>query len=162
MWPFFLWLEVKCFHGIKNLGEESMTKEVSGDLPHTNVLRMTTQVVTAYVGHNSVGKTQISEVIKTVYASLAGLNGHPVLTADAKQKPAVAINQSITADYLICLEDGKKFKMLKRHLRATYGLSPNDYRAKWGLGSDYPMVASNYAKQRSAHAKKFGLGNSRN
>ena len=135
-----------------------MTQEVSDDLPHTDLLRMTTQVVAAYVGHNVVGEAQISDVIKSVYASLAGLNGHTELTAKAKQKPAVSIKKSITADYLICLEDGKKFKMLKRHLRTEYDLSPEDYRAKWRLGSDYPMVAPNYSKQRSALAKKIGLG----
>ncbi len=89
------------------------------------------------------------------------LDGHTVLTADPNQKPAVPIKKSITADYLICLEDGAKRKMLKRHLRTVYGLSPEDYRAKWGLGSDYPMVAPNYAKRRSAFAKKSGLGKRR-
>jgi len=138
-----------------------MTQDVADNLPHTDVLQMTTQVVAAYVGHNAVGEAQISDVIKSVYASLAGLNGHSELTAKAKQKPAVSIKKSITADHLICLEDGKKLKMLKRHLRTSYGLSPEDYRAKWGLGSDYPMVAPNYAKQRSAFAKKIGLGKRR-
>lgn len=135
-----------------------MAKEVSSDPPRTDVLRMTSQIVVAYVGHNAVDEAQIPEVIKTVYASLAGLNGHEKKATYLKQKPAVPIKKSITPNYLICLEDGKKFKMLKRHLRATYGLSPDDYRAKWGLGSDYPMVSSNYAKQRSAFAKKIGLG----
>ncbi len=138
-----------------------MTQEATGNPPHTDVLQMTTQVVAAYVGHNNVGEAQIADVIKSVYASLAGLNGHTELLAKAKQKPAVAIKKSITADYLICLEDGKKLKMLKRHLRTAYGLSPEDYRAKWGLGADYPMVAPNYAKQRSAFAKKIGLGKRR-
>lgn len=138
-----------------------MTQEASDNLPHTEVLQMTTQVVAAYVGHNNVGEAQISEVIKSVYASLAGLNGLAGLTAKAKQKPAVSIKKSITADYLICLEDGKKLKMLKRHLRTAYGLTPEDYRAKWGLGADYPMVAPTYAKQRSAFAKKIGLGKRR-
>ena len=108
-----------------------MTQDVADNLPHTDVLQMTTQVVAAYVGHNAVGEAQISDVIKSVYASLAGLNGHSELTAKAKQKPAVSIKKSITADHLICLEDGKKLKMLKRHLRTSYGLSPEDYRAKW-------------------------------
>jgi predicted transcriptional regulator len=138
-----------------------MTQEATGNPPHSDVLQMTTQVVAAYVGHNSVGEAQISEVIKSVYVSLAGLNGLTELTAKAKQKPAVSIKKSITADYLICLEDGKKLKMLKRHLRTAYGLTPEDYRAKWGLGSDYPMVAPTYAKQRSAFAKKIGLGKRR-
>ena len=138
-----------------------MTQETSDNLPHNEVLQMTTQVVAAYVGHNSVGEAQISEVIKSVYASLAGLNGLTELTAKAKQKPAVSIKKSLTADYLICLEDGKKLKMLKRHLRTAYGLTPEDYRAKWGLGSDYPMVAPNYSKARSMLAKKIGLGQKR-
>ncbi len=135
-----------------------MAPEVSDNLPHTEVLQMTTQVVAAYVGHNSVGEAQIPGVIKSVYASLAGLDGHTELGAKTKQKPAVPIKKSITADYLICLEDGEKFKMLKRYLRTSYGLSPDEYRARWGLGPDYPMVAPNYSKRRSALAKKIGLG----
>jgi len=143
------------------MGREDMTQEVSDNLPHTDVMQMTTQVVVAYVGHNNVGGAQLPEVIKSVYASLAGLDGHKQLGAISKQKPAVPIKKSITAEYLICLEDGAKRKMLKRHLRTVYGLSPEDYRAKWGLGSDYPMVAPNYAKRRSAFAKKSGLGKRR-
>ncbi len=138
-----------------------MAQEINDDRSHAEVLQMTTQVVAAYVGHNSVGEAQIPEMIKTVYASLAGLNGHTGSVAKARQKPAVPIKKSITDDYLICLEDGEKFKMLKRHLRTTYGLSPEDYRARWGLGSDYPMVAPNYSKRRSALAKKIGLGKRR-
>ncbi len=138
-----------------------MTQEVPDNLSHSDVMQMTTQVVVAYVGHNSVGEAEIPEVIKSVYASLAGLNSPTEAVAKAKEKPAVPIKKSITPDYLICLEDGMKFKMLKRHLRATYGLSPDDYRARWGLGSDYPMVAPNYAKLRSALAKQIGLGKSR-
>ena len=109
-----------------------MSQEGSENLPHTDVLQMTTQVVAAYVGHNSVGEAQIPEVIKSVYASLAGLNGHTETATKAKQKPAVPVKKSITPDFLICLEDGKKLKMLKRHLRTAYGMSPEDYRAKVG------------------------------
>ncbi len=138
-----------------------MTQEGPDNLPHSDVMQLTTQVVAAYVGHNSVGEAEIPEVIKSVYASLSGLNSPTEAVAKAKEKPAVPIKKSITPDYLICLEDGMKFKMLKRHLRATYGLNPEDYRARWGLGSDYPMVAPNYAKQRSAIAKKIGLGKHR-
>ncbi|MCH2549564.1 MAG: MucR family transcriptional regulator [Alphaproteobacteria bacterium] len=119
---------------------------------------MTAQIVAAYVGNNSVGGSQISELIKTVYSNLAGLKEDVELNDSVKQKPAVTVKRSITADYLICLEDGKKLKMLKRHLRTSYGLTPEEYRTKWGLSSDYPMVAPNYAKQRSAFAKKIGLG----
>ena len=128
------------------------------DLPHDDVLKMTAQIVAAYVGNNSVGGSQISELIKTVYSNLAGLKENVELNDRVKQKPAVTVKRSITADYIICLEDGKKLKMLKRHLRTSYGLTPEEYRTKWGLSSDYPMVAPNYAKQRSAFAKKIGLG----
>ncbi len=138
-----------------------MTQEVSDNLPQTDVMQMTTEVVAAYVGHNNVGGARLPEVIKSVYASLAGLDGHTELGAKAKQKPAVTFKKSITDDFLICLEDGEKFKTLKRHLRTSHGLSPEEYRAKWGLRSDYPMVAPKYAKQRSALAKKIGLGKRR-
>jgi predicted transcriptional regulator len=99
-----------------------------------------------------------SSSISAVYASLRSLEGHQVETKAEPLKPAVAIRKSITPDYLVCLDDGKKLKMLKRHLRSTYGMTPDDYRAKWGLPADYPMVAPNYAEQRSAFAKKIGLG----
>ena len=138
-----------------------MAQEVSDTWKHTDVLQMTTQVVAAYVEHNSVDEAQISEMIKSVYTSLAELDGHTEAAAKAKQKPAVPIKKSITPDYLICLEDGMKYKMLKRRLRTSYGLSPDAYRAKWGLRPDYPMVAPNYAKLRSAFAKQNGLGKRR-
>ena len=140
----------KAYYGnVKNVNTKS-----TEDLPHDDVLKMTAQIVAAYVGNNSVGGSQISELIKTVYSNLAGLKEDVELNDSVKQKPAVTVKRSITADYLICLEDGKKLKMLKRHLRTSYGLTPEEYRTKWGLSSDYPMVAPNYAKQRSAFAKK--------
>jgi predicted transcriptional regulator len=122
-----------------------------------DLLRMTADVVAAYVSNNALPTQQLAEIIGAVYSSLRSLEGRP----DAKQdplKPAVPIRKSITPEYLICLEDGKKLKMLKRHLRSTYGMTPDDYRVKWGLSADYPMVAPNYAAQRSAFAKKIGLG----
>jgi predicted transcriptional regulator len=122
------------------------------------LLRMTADVVAAYVSNNSLPTQQLGEVISAVYASLRSLDGQPVETKAEPLKPAVPIRKSITPDYLICLEDGKKLKMLKRHLRSTYAMTPDDYRAKWGLPADYPMVAPNYAEQRSAFAKKIGLG----
>jgi predicted transcriptional regulator len=122
------------------------------------LLRMTADVVAAYVSNNSLPTQQLGEVIIAVYASLRSLDGQPVETKAEPLKPAVPIRKSITPDYLICLEDGKKLKMLKRHLRSTYAMTPDDYRAKWGLPADYPMVAPNYAEQRSAFAKKIGLG----
>lgn len=138
-----------------------MPQEVPDYLSHSNVVQMTTLVVAAYVGHNRVDEAQIPEVIKSVYASLAELDGRSSAVIEAKQKPAVSIKKSITDDYVICLEDGKKLKMLKRYLRTAYDLSPEDYRAKWGLSSNYPMVAPNYSKQRSVFARKIGLGKSR-
>ncbi len=120
------------------------------------LLRMTTEVAAAYVSNNSLSTAQLPEVIRTIHASLAtlqagGAGGEP-------PTPAVPIKKSVTADFIICLEDGKKLKMLKRHLRTSYGMTPDEYRAKWGLAADYPMVAPNYAAQRSAFAKKIGLG----
>jgi len=125
---------------------------------HEELLRMTTEVVAAYVSNNPLPAGQISEVISTVYTSLKGLEGAPVEAKAEPLKPAVPVKKSVHPDYLICLEDGKKLKMLKRHLRTTYNMTPEEYRAKWGLPPDYPMVAPNYARQRSDFAKKIGLG----
>jgi predicted transcriptional regulator len=128
------------------------TKGVSDEA----MLRMTASVVSAYVGHNELPPMQIPDVIKTVYGSLTSL-GRAGGARDMP-RPAVPIRRSITPDYIVCLEDGRKLKMLKRHLRTTYNMTVDDYRQKWGLPLDYPMVAPNYAKQRSAFAKRIGLG----
>lgn len=124
----------------------------------SELLTMTAGVVSAYASNNLLAPAQLSDVINTVFTTFAGLersaNGEKVEAL----KPAVAIRKSVTPDYIICLEDGKKLKMLKRHLRSTYNMTPDEYRAKWGLPPDYPMVAPNYAEQRSAFAKKIGLG----
>lgn len=135
------------------MGEQNTEKANRG-----SVLRMTADVVSAYVGNNLVAPAQLPEVIRSVFVSLDAINGG---RGDAKHeplKPMVPIKRSITPDYLVCLEDGKKLKMLKRHLRTTYNMTPDQYRTKWGLAPDYPMVAPNYAAQRSAFAKKIGLG----
>lgn len=124
---------------------------------HSDLLRMTADVVSAYVGNNTLPLGQISEAIKSVYGSLSGLSSDSA-GIGGDLKPAVPIRKSIMPDYVVCLEDGKRLKMLKRHLRTAYGLTPDEYRAKWGLPPDYPMVAPNYAAQRSAFAKKIGLG----
>ena len=124
------------------------------------ILRMTAEVVAAYVGNNSLSATQLPEVINTVYGTFNRVNGATTFANGQPQKAAIPVRRSITPDYIVCLEDGKKLKMLKRHLRTVYGLSPDEYRAKWGLPTDYPMVAPNYSKQRSAFAKKIGLGRS--
>jgi predicted transcriptional regulator len=122
------------------------------------LLRMTADVVAAYVSNNTLPTAQLAEVISAVYGSLKGLESQVAEPPPEPVKPAVPIRKSITADYLICLEDGKKLKMLKRHLRSTYNMTPDEYRVRWGLAPDYPMVAPNYAEQRSAFAKKIGLG----
>ncbi|MHB1219912.1 MAG: Ros/MucR family transcriptional regulator [Alphaproteobacteria bacterium] len=126
--------------------------------PQSDLLRMTADVVSAYLGNNTLPVSQVSDVIKSVYGSLSALSGEGGGAHGEGLKPAVPIRKSIAPDYVVCLEDGKRLKMLKRHLRTTYGLTPDEYRAKWGLPPDYPMVAPNYAAQRSAFAKKIGLG----
>ncbi len=124
------------------------------------VMAMTAEIVAAYVGNNSLPVSAVPELVQTVHHALSGLGKNEPEQPAEPLKPAVSIRRSITPDYLVCLEDGKKLKMLKRHLRTTYGMTPEEYRAKWGLPSDYPMVAPNYAKQRSEFAKKIGLGRS--
>ncbi len=138
-----------------------MTPDPGDNSSQTNRLQLTAQIVSAYVGNNSVTPSQITEVIKSVNTSLARPEIRDEAVPKAEQKPAVPIEKSVTANYLICLEDGQKLKMLKRHLRTTHGLRPEDYRAKWGLSPDYPMVAPNYAKRRSDFAKQYGLGKRR-
>jgi predicted transcriptional regulator len=115
--------------------------------------------VASYVRQNPVAAERLPELINSVHDSLKNVNGQAAAPQpEQPAKPAVAIRKSINPDYLICLEDGKKLKMLKRHLRTTYNMSPDEYRAKWGLPPDYPMVAPNYAQKRSELAKRIGLG----
>ncbi len=135
-----------------------MAETAAPKMAEEELLRMTADVVAAYVSNNTLPTTQLAEVINAVYGSLKGLEGQVAEPPPEPTKPAVPIRKSVTPDYLICLEDGKKLKMLKRHLRSTYNLTPDEYRARWGLAPDYPMVAPNYAEQRSAFAKKIGLG----
>ena len=118
---------------------------------------MAASVVSAYVGRNSIPAAQIPDVIQTVFNALTITGGTDRNSGEAP-KPFVPVKKSVMPDYLICLEDGKKLKMLKRHLRTAFKMTPDEYRAKWGLPADYPMVAPNYAQQRSAFAKKIGLG----
>ncbi len=120
-------------------------------------LKQVTEIVSAYVSNNSVSNKQIPELITTVHHTLMNVDQK----IPEKLKPAVPTNKSIKPDYIVCLEDGKRLKMLKRHLRTSYALSPEEYRQKWGLPNDYPMVAPKYAAQRSELAKKIGLGKSR-
>ena len=136
-----------------------MRDEDADKNPKGEILRMTADVVSAYVGNNQLPTTQIPDVINTVFGSLRRLEGvaPPVIHSEPR-KAAIPVRRSITPDYIVCLEDGKKLKMLKRHLRTVYNLTPEEYRSKWGLPNDYPMVAPNYSRQRSAFAKKIGLG----
>jgi predicted transcriptional regulator len=124
----------------------------------SEIIEMTADIVSAYVGNNSVSAADLPSLIQSVHRALAGVSGPPEPVEVAPKEPAVPIKRSIQADFLICLEDGRKFKSLKRHLRTKYNLSPEEYRAKWNLPKDYPMVAPNYAKARSDLAKQMGLG----
>lgn len=122
---------------------------------------LTADIVSAYVSHNVVPTTELTKLIGDVHGALGGLSSRTVEAPQEELKPAVPPKKSITPDYLICLEDGKRFKSLKRHLKTHYDLSPEQYRDKWGLPSDYPMVAPNYAAARSRLAKEMGLGQRR-
>ena len=126
-------------------------------LPSERLTALTAQIVAAYVGHNSVAAADLPQLMASVYQGLnrlgqGGLSDRP--------EPAVAPRKSISPDFIVCLEDGKKLKMLKRHLKTSYNMTPDQYRERWALGADYPMVAPNYAKQRSKLAKQIGLGTS--
>jgi predicted transcriptional regulator len=123
-----------------------------------DLLKLATNIVSAYVSNNPVPVSDLPGMIKSVFATLGGLSGASPNDTGTTQKPAVTVKKSITPEYIICLEDGKKLKMLKRYLRSRYSLTPEEYRMKWGLPADYPMVAPNYAEQRSQFAKKIGLG----
>lgn len=120
-----------------------------------SLVRLTADVVSAYLAYNETPAAAIPELIRTVHGALNGVDGAPPAE---KPKPAVPVNRSIGPDYIICLEDGQKLKMLKRYLRTRYQLSPEDYRQRWGLPADYPMVAPSYAQRRSEFAKSIGLG----
>lgn len=122
------------------------------------MLRLSVTIVSAYLGRNQVPLSQIPNVINAVFGALQGLEGTPPGPSRPSRAPAVPIKRSIAPDYIVCLEDGKKLKMLKRYLRTAYDMTPAEYRARWGLPPDYPMVAPNYAKRRSEFAKKIGLG----
>lgn len=130
-----------------------------GEAEEASLIALTAQIVSAYVVNNEIEHDDLPSLINSVHNSLNGLDAEKTQKTDLK--PAVSIKKSITDDYLICLEDGEKFKSLRRHLRSKYDMSPEEYREKWGLPHDYPMVAPSYARQRSALAKKMGLGQSR-
>jgi predicted transcriptional regulator len=129
------------------------------DLKET-LITLTADIVAAHVSNNSVAVSDLPTLIQNVHGALVGLGGPAVVPA-VKLEPAVSIRASIKPDYIVCLDDGKKLKMLKRHLMTHYGITPDEYRTKWGLPADYPMVAPNYAEQRRTLAKKIGLGTKR-
>jgi len=125
-------------------------------MENTEALELTTEIVASYVSNNSVAIGDLPSVIHEVYKTLTGLGTQAA--QPERPKPAVAVKKSVTPDYIVCLEDGKQLKMLKRHLKTAHNMSPEEYRERWGLPADYPMVAPSYAKHRSALAKKIGLG----
>jgi predicted transcriptional regulator len=134
------------------------------DTPAKSFIELTASIVSAYVGNNPVPAAELPALINQVHGALTRVSGNGAALASAEQapaKPAVPVKKSVTAEYLVCLEDGKRFKSLKRHLRTQYGMTPEQYREKWGLPADYPMVAPNYAVARSQLAKQMGLGQQR-
>ena len=127
-------------------------------LPNDELLRMTSEIVSSFVSNNPVTTDSLPDVIRSVYRTVSALSGAPEVRVDEKLKPAVPVSKSVTEDYIICLEDGRKLKMLKRYLRSRYDMSPDEYRRRWNLPADYPMVAPSYTERRSEFAKKIGLG----
>jgi len=132
----------------------------AADAENANIfLQLTAEVVSSHISNNKVLVGDLPTLIREVYSTLASVETPAV--GNANRKPAVAIKKSVTPEFIVCLEDGRKLKMLKRHLKTAYNLTPQDYRDRWNLPADYPMVSPNYAKQRSNLAKKFGLGKKR-
>jgi predicted transcriptional regulator len=139
-------------------GVSGPTGAALSDARSSALIELSADIVSAYVSHNALSVTDLPKLIASVHATLAGLGGVVDAEPVVELKPAVPVKKSITPEYLICLEDGKKFKSLKRHLRTEYDMSPEEYRAKWGLPPDYPMVAPTYSEARSRLAKTIGLG----
>ena len=132
-------------------------------IKHGDLLALTTEIVSAHLSNNTIPANEIPALIERVYKTMSGLGDdtRPTPSNIERPQPAVPIRKSVMPDYIICLEDGKKLKMLKRHLKTAYGMTPEQYRDRWGLPADYPMVAPNYAKTRSKLAKDIGLGTGR-
>ncbi len=127
----------------------------------TELLQLTSEIVSSHVSNNPVAQSDLPSLIKSVFDTLHDLSNDEPEQPEEELKPAVPIKKSVTDDYIICLEDGKKLKMLKRHLKSAYGMTPEEYRARWGLPPEYPMVAPSYAAKRQELAKKIGLGRNR-
>lgn len=130
------------------------------DETETDALEMTVEIVASYVANNSIESEALPDLIRSVHSAITSLSGAAPIQSSVRD-PAVPVVKSVTPDFLICLEDGRKLKMLKRYLRTRYEMTPEEYREKWNLPADYPMVAPNYAKLRSRHAKQIGLGKKR-
>jgi predicted transcriptional regulator len=137
-----------------------MSETSSSNIESSTLLDLTARIVSAYAGNTTLSPTELTDLIGSVSRALTQLSSTTVEPEVKELAPAVPVKKSVTADFIVCLEDGKKLKMLKRHLMSTYGMTPAEYRAKWNLPRDYPMVAPNYAATRSQLAKKIGLGKS--
>ena len=123
---------------------------------HSELLELTSEIVTAHLSNNTLPVSELPQLIQGIYATLASVGDGQI--PNERPQPAISVKKSVTPDFIICLEDGKKLKMLKRHLKTAYNMTPEEYRERWNLPRDYPMVAPNYAKHRSTLAKKIGLG----
>ena len=141
-----------------NIEEDRTLTTPTEQTDTSDLVTLSADVVSAYVSNNLVPADELPKLISEIYSALIALNAPSVAASEPKPEPAVPVRKSITPDFIVCLEDGKKFKSLKRHLQAHYGLTPAEYRQKWGLPADYPMVAPNYAATRSALARASGLG----
>ena len=141
--------------------EKKPNEKINADiLGNDRLLALSVQIISSYVGHNTVAAADLPVLMGTIYQNLARLSGGSP-APEARPEPAVPVRKSILPEHIICLEDGKKLKMLKRHLKTAYNMTPDQYRDRWNLPADYPMVAPNYAKQRSKLAKQIGLGTAR-
>ncbi|MDD3181623.1 MAG: MucR family transcriptional regulator [Alphaproteobacteria bacterium] len=141
----------------KHTSEKSVCDTTSNE----RLLALATQIISSYVGNNVISPGDLPSLMDTIYQSLSHLGAGGLATPEERPDPAVPVRKSVTPEFIVCLEDGKKLKMLKRHLKTAYNMTPDQYRERWGLPADYPMVAPNYAKQRSKLAKQIGLGTSR-
>lgn len=135
-----------------------ISENTNGSLEADEIMRMTTDIVASFVANNPVPSDSLPDLIASVHKTVTNLSSKEAAQTQERPKPAVPISRSITEDHIICLEDGKKLKMLKRYLRSHYGMTPEEYRKRWGLPADYPMVAPSYTKKRSDFAKQIGLG----
>ncbi len=154
-------LSMACIFIDTYLDVKNMTSKVSVEMSNADILVLTSDIVASHVSNNVTTVDELPLIIEQVFYSLRNLSDGTGVMGNHNLKPAVPIKKSITPDHIICLEDGKKLKMMKRHLHSKYGLTPDEYRQKWGLSSDYPMVAPNYANRRRDLAKEIGLGRSK-